>query len=642
MSSANQQTPNSIEQPHPVYWPDGDNNARSYTMMNNVPINTHAGASQEQQIVYYNTPVNYAPFNYPQSYAYPQQWTNGLNRNQCPTISLPAQQYQQQSIPVYSNIPSSLAIPPLMHTNASQAQVSSYQVTSNSIAQPFSTMINTAVSSTPISSQTKRGRNDTSGISESNIQLRPKTSHTTDTISSNKTPYKRHRTTNQQDEATSIELNGKVLLNRDNHDNRGASNSDQLQPSTAACRFATSRFPFAPFTVIFTQEVHEKKVLDDLITHARNNCNFELKTVAYRRGRTVDNEYRVLIFVENSESFVFLYNTDNWPTSLASNQFTFKTPSIPPQLALVLPVVSLQTDWDEFVKELKDIFPSLVNVIRLKNKMQQPVRAVKLEFLSSKVRSEILDAGEIAVMHMKFKVVEYFSQANVLICSNCCGIGHFRKNCPQKEEFTCKTCGEKCQDLKDHPCSGVPKCIHCGGPHSSNDQKCKVVKDYRAALTRNLLSKEPIPIMNDVRAGTIPVNPPTTGSMTGRQLYATAARSALANSNEVISKKLDAILFKMEEEATATRKSFELFKEETRKQWEEATQKMDVLDMKIKIVEKKFEDFSMRTSTIVQNICTALLDPHGAEGETWKTYWKEQIKMLKEYRSTNTLIASAS
>jgi hypothetical protein len=88
------------------------------------------------------------------------------------------------------------------------------------------------------------------------------------------------------------------------------------------------------------------------------------------------------------------------------------------------------------VEELKVNYPGIAGIIRLKNKAQQLVRAVKLEFLSSKARSELLDAGVISVMHMKFKVVEYFSQTNVLICSNCCGIGHFRKNCPQKEEYT--------------------------------------------------------------------------------------------------------------------------------------------------------------------------------------------------------------
>jgi hypothetical protein len=58
---------------------------------------------------------------------------------------------------------------------------------------------------------------------------------------------------------------------------------------------------------IFSQEVREKIVVDELIQHALNKCGFELKTNAYRRGCTENNEFRILIFVENSESFTFLY-----------------------------------------------------------------------------------------------------------------------------------------------------------------------------------------------------------------------------------------------------------------------------------------------------------------------------------------------
>jgi hypothetical protein len=47
-------------------------------------------------------------------------------------------------------------------------------------------------------------------------------------------------------------------------------------------------------------------------------------------------------------------------------------------------------------------------------------------------------------------------------------------------------------DIKEHKmiCSGVVKCVHCGGAHKSNDTKCPIVKDYRAALTKSLLSDQ--------------------------------------------------------------------------------------------------------------------------------------------------------
>jgi hypothetical protein len=55
------------------------------------------------------------------------------------------------------------------------------------------------------------------------------------------------------------------------------------------------------------------------------------------------------------------------------------------------------------------------NIIRLKNQAQQMVRALKLEFLSSKVRSEISEPDEIGTMQMKYKVVEYYARVNVFV-----------------------------------------------------------------------------------------------------------------------------------------------------------------------------------------------------------------------------------
>ena len=166
---------------------------------------------------------------------------------------------------------------------------------------------------------------------------------------------------------------------------------------------------------------------------------------------------------------------------------------------------------------LKTVYPDISEIIRLKSKAQQPVRAVKLELLSAKTRDEILAEEEISVMHMKMKATEYFSHANILISSNCCEIEHFRKNCTQKEEATCQTCGEKSANLKEHQCSGIVKCIRCGGSPVSNDPRCNIVRNYRAALTRNLLANR---VSNNTNApmsrSTLSSNTPSYSSMVAR------------------------------------------------------------------------------------------------------------------------------
>jgi hypothetical protein len=270
----------------------------------------------------------------------------------------------------------------------------------------------------------------------------------------------------------------------------------------------------------------------------------------------------------------------------------------------------------------------------LKNKAQQPVRAVKLEFQSAKLRKEVVDAGEVSALNINFKVVEYLSQANALICSTCYGIGHFRKNCTQKEEVTCVTCGGKCSNLKDHQGSGILKYIHCESPHRSNDSACRVVKDYRAALTRNLLSNVVLSVVNGTNHLSFSANIWSTNTTTGRLLYATVTQMMPTNPNDVLLKRLDSILAKVEEESNATRTTLGELKDEMRNLYEETKEQVVVLEKKVKTIETKFEDLTFRLSTVMQNICMTLLDSQGSQDPNWKSYWQEEIEKLKECRSS--------
>ena len=630
-----------MEQQQPGYAPE--ENPRTYTMLTNVLPTTGINNEipHEQQIVYYNPPVNYQKMNNTQSYLYPQQVPNGQIINPLSSNYLSAQYNQQQHALSTINMANAHTQQPAMHSNMNQQQITfpSYQPSVNVIAPPLaSSMINPTGSSTPILATTKRGRNDTSGYSESNVQVRPQYSQPTRVFNSSNTPNKRlrgvaHRNefleTNQSGQNRPMQPQQNVMETRV----PAGANVDEQVVSNAACRFATSRYPFAPFSVIFSQKVREKTVVEDLITHASDHWKFELKTAAYRKGSSENNEYRILIFVENSESFVFLHDQSNWPNTLADCQYTIRSPSIPPQLALVIPSVSLQIDWDEFVQEVEEKYPDIANVIRLKNKAQQPVRAVKLEFMSTNLRDEILAAGEISISYMKLKVVKYYAQANVLICSNCYGIGHFRKNCAQKNETTCKTCGEKCTSLKEHQCSGVLKCIHFGGAHVSNDAKCNVVKDYRAALTRNLLANAVSKNIEDAKSRPPATNLQLANARCFPLSYASVVQSTLRNLNEILLNKMDAVVMKIEEESSATRRSLEDLKEEMRSRYEETRKHVDMLETKVMNMEKKLEEFSLQVFTTMQNMCTSLLDPQGSQSTNWKSYWQEQIKILSECRS---------
>lgn len=650
MSISNRQGPDDADLQQ--QWNTGDGNGRVFVIMNDVPLSSGNDPPQKQHLMYCNTPFNFPPSFFPQPYGY-QQASSSNQTFQQPTfvrVSPPPQ--HQQLAPELMNAQSTNAFTPSVpmehNHNQQRSEVPTIRTGSGPVPVPQRNqpqpvlMTNTATASTPISATTKRGRNDISDSSENNARARPRHYQTSRVFTSNNAPRIRTQRTSpngldpayahmphpyQQEQSAQDSSTGIVRTNQQ---------PEQHQPSLAAWRFATSRYPFAPFSVMFPQVVREKSVMEDLIKHARTSFQFELKTIAYRRAHAENNEYRLLIFVENSESFVFLFDRSNWPTSLVGCKFGVKSPSIPPQLSLVIPSVSLHVEWEEFVQEIKEKHTDIVNVIRLKNKAQQPVKAVKLEFKSVESRKEILDAGEISALYMKYRITEYFSQAKVLFCSNCQRLGHFRKNCPQQEEATCKVCGEKSSDLKEHQCSGVAKCVHCGGPHNSNDSNCRIVKDYRAALTRNLAGRT-IPInANNRAAQSAQTDFPQLKPVQGQAPYSTAAaHRPSTNLDDPLSFKLDNILVQVGNEAKSTRTMIDELNEKLSRREEEMKQTVEILEKKVESMGIRYDNFLMQMLLVLSNVCKAVFNPTKAQTSEWSEVWQEQIKSLSDLLATS-------
>jgi hypothetical protein len=276
-----------------------------------------------------------------------------------------------------------------------------------------------------------------------------------------------------------------------NNDGYARMVQQQTLVSEEAKRFAQSRYPFSPFVIIMDQNIRDKIIVEFLCKYVKDNCQVDVEVAGYRR--TVEDgtsgNYKTLLFVKNIDTFATLFDQKTWPQEICGQKFKLILPSIPPQLAAVIPDVPMNINMEEFTEEILANYEHIVSVARLRNRFQREIKAVKIEFNSVTARKNMLDKNRILIMGLSLEVVEYLAQAQVLICSQCMNLGHFRKNCPQRNEHTCNTCGDKCIDIKAHKaiCSGILKCLHCGGAHKSNDTKCPIVKDYRAALTRSLL-----------------------------------------------------------------------------------------------------------------------------------------------------------
>ena len=191
-----------MDQLQPVYAPD--ENPRTYTMLTTIPPNTtNNEIPHEQQIVYYNPPVNHQTINNSQSYLHPQHIPNGQIGNQFSSNYLSAQHAQQQHPSSLINMANAYTQQSVTHSNMNQQQIAfpSYQPSVNVMAPPPpSSVINPTGSSTPALATTKRGRTDTSGFSESNVQLRPQYSQPTRVFNSTNTPNKCLRGVTQRNE----------------------------------------------------------------------------------------------------------------------------------------------------------------------------------------------------------------------------------------------------------------------------------------------------------------------------------------------------------------------------------------------------------------------------------------------------------
>ncbi|CAF0749233.1 unnamed protein product [Rotaria sordida] len=220
-----------------------------------------------------------------------------------------------------------------------------------------------------------------------------------------------------------------------------------------------------------TRKVTSDQVKQNLIDHSKKIHQFDVHVINCRSSSNVlsANEYDILIYV------------------LGNNYYYFPSaPAIPPQLCLLIKNVDLRIDFDEFCNDIKTNHPHVKNIIRMKNKFQNDITMVKLELTSSSSIDELLNKKRIIVNYISYDIIEYLAPANVLICSKCMALGHFKKQCTQVKE-TCCTCGEQVDDMKNHICSKIEKCVHCDQNHKSSSLKCPVVKSFRTELTRKIL-----------------------------------------------------------------------------------------------------------------------------------------------------------
>ena len=170
------------------------------------------------------------------------------------------------------------------------------------------------------------------------------------------------------------------------------------------------------------------------------------------------------------------------------HQYIKKSPCfLPPLFSVMLRNVPTEMKEEALLKDIQEVYPDARNAFRLSNKDSKPIFFVRLDLANITSIEELLKKKALYINGRRFTVTEYISPAKVLICSRCFRIGHFRGAC-QHPYDVCKTCGEDMKNPSEHQCTTNGKCVRCMGDHATSDIECPVVKQFRAELTRTLLT----------------------------------------------------------------------------------------------------------------------------------------------------------
>ncbi|CAF4570803.1 unnamed protein product, partial [Didymodactylos carnosus] len=205
-------------------------------------------------------------------------------------------------------------------------------------------------------------------------------------------------------------------------------------------------------------------------------------------GYRLKQKQDLLLFVKNRGSFAALFDEKTWPQTLGTLKFTRVLPKpLPPQFSIVLRNVPINTE--DLLRDIQVDYLDVVNAFRIINKEKQPTTLVRLDISNPTAMNDLLRNKFINVNNVCYSLMEYVSPVKVLLCSKCFEIGYFRSSCTHELDV-CKTCGEEVADIKQHllQCNKRQNCVRCKGDHESNDVRCPIIKSYRSALTKSLLT----------------------------------------------------------------------------------------------------------------------------------------------------------
>ena len=278
------------------------------------------------------------------------------------------------------------------------------------------------------------------------------------------------------------------------HNNRSSKNKKQheererqekarrRQEDQSPRRFPARAKVQQPDYVEFPVIIEEKKTqgpseLDKLFTRGLSGL-LEKKAGTIKFVRKMNGSGRFLVACNTAIQQVHL--TDM--RSLNGIEVKCKTPMA--RVEGVIHGVSLDTNMDALLKELKGTDQKVMHVMRLVNRWQKPSRAVKITFNLHKLPQAVAF----------WKVIMDVSPftPSVKRCTKCQRIGHTKTQCRARLQRCVRcTCTEPTHDFGK--CNKPEKCFNCGSNHSSAFKQCPVYIEWQEAVRIRASEYMPFP-----------------------------------------------------------------------------------------------------------------------------------------------------
>ncbi|CAF3775301.1 unnamed protein product [Rotaria sordida] len=336
-----------------------------------------------------NTTIQQPIFNYP-----------GFTPNHHQPIPMNITEHNQHPVTSFLSYPSS--------TNMIHHQINHHQQSHNNVTPMESDNENhfTLVKRKRKKTKIDRVHNETpSSCSSSSSSITNTTSSTsstnTNSIISNVPPPNSNRTqikTGKNDETSVV--------------------SNSIEITHEARRFHETRYAFPSFIVKFNQDVDEKGGIKFISSYYSTNYDFDLKFAGHR----LKGKRNLLLFANDRETFLILFNEFNWPSTIESLTYEKILPNhLPAQFSILLRSVPTHLDVCTLLTSIQNDYPDVINAFRIN---------------------------------------------------------------------FCKFCGAGVNDLNEHKlnCDKKLSCLRCKGEHDANDMRCPIIKTYRSALTKSILT----------------------------------------------------------------------------------------------------------------------------------------------------------